>query len=213
MCRLLAIHSVTPIDMTSHLQAFAGVCERSRFFQGHGWGVAYWSEAGWVVRKDARPIWEAEELFSTVPVTSRLIVHARYTEQENSIALSNNHPFESNGWVFAFNGHVAGMRLKVSGATGAHKIFHLLQEQLVRCSPEEAMRHVVGLAETKAKGIEAMNMVLANETGMWAGNFFYQDPDYLAMHYAQSEGLKIICSQPYAGYTFEKLDSGRVVMV
>jgi predicted glutamine amidotransferase len=205
MCRLLLVHSSAAFDPAPHLRAFAEICENSREFQGHGWGCAVLDGGGWKIHRDVMPVWEDD--LGRFPATTRLLVHARSAFRDEGIAVENNMPFTDGDAVFIFNGELHGVRLKAEGRIGAEKIFNVIR-RTGDGTGLEAIAAAVRVIESRSRYVKAMNIILSCAENAWAFSLFNEDADYFTLRRRRSDGLTVVCSEPYPGTDgWEKLEN------
>lgn len=195
MCRLLAVTSTESSNFTSLLEEFAEACRSSKEYQGHGWGCAYMTSAGWKIYKSLTPIWKDDMEF--IPATTQLLVHARSAFQDEGIEIGNNMPFRDSTRVFAFNGELRGVKLKEEGRIGAEKLFHFIN-RFDRGDYAKAMSRAVPLISKRSEYIRAMNIITAEADRFSILNCFNEDPAYFQLFENDSLSQHIICSEKLA---------------
>lgn len=192
MCRLLYMDTIKPRDPAPLLDRFAQLCQGSEEYQGHGWG-AVWRENGrWLAHRSLTPIWEEPAL--RLPVTDRLLVHARSAFRDQGIELTNNMPFRRSDQVFAFNGELHGVRVRAPGRIGAEKIFNLHQPQAEDPAAEAARVRTLLLARTRR--VLGMNWILCDADRTVVSSHTGERTDYYTMHRLERPESTLICSQP-----------------
>jgi predicted glutamine amidotransferase len=205
MCRLLLVYSRDPFDPLPHLRAFAGLCQNSREFQGHGWGCAALGAAGWSVYRDIRPVWTDD--LERFPLTTRLLAHARSAFRDEGITVENNMPFGDDGGFFIFNGELHGVRLRAEGRIGAEKIYNLIR-RFDEGDKMEAIRKAVRVIESGTRYVKAMNIIISDADRAWANCQFNEDEDYFTLRRRTRDGVTVVCSEPYPGTDgWEKLEN------
>jgi len=125
MCRLLYVNSKNDFDVNTYLTRFAEISQKSREYQGHGWGFAYWQNGKWNYYKNVKSIWEDD--LSQFGNSTRLIAHARSAFKDEGIVVENNVPFYDDKNIFVFNGELRGVKIKEEGRIGAEKIFNYIK--------------------------------------------------------------------------------------
>lgn len=213
MCRFLIIKSAEVFGPSTHLEKFSKICKNSEEFQGHGWGVYYLLNDEWKSYKSIKPIWEEEGIFSTFPKTKLFVAHARSAFRENTIALENTQPFQYKEWIFVFNGEIQGVKLKVEGSIGAHKVFNLIKDNLKNLNPEQAISKTKDIIEKNSKYIKALNMGLINKRNAYVLCKYNERKDYFTVHYYKEKGLNIICSKDYNGYKFKPIQNNQIIVI
>src|SRR5690606_23887541 len=91
MCRFLVLRAREPFDAAPWVAPFAARCRASKEYQGHGWGVSWWTGDGWGRHRSLTPIWE--DVPATLPRADLVIVHARSAFRNEGIMVDNNMPF------------------------------------------------------------------------------------------------------------------------
>jgi predicted glutamine amidotransferase len=196
MCRLLTIRSKTAFDIATHLKKFAGVARNSKEYQGHGWGCAYLDEtANWKFYKNINPVWQDD--FSRFGNTTFLVAHARSAFQDRDIVIENNMPFFDGRTVFIFNGELRGVQIREQGRIGAEKIFNYIR-RFDKGDTRQALQKAVAIIRKRTRHIRGMNIIMANDKGIFVSSHFTEDEAYFTMRYRQGREL-IICSAPYPG--------------
>jgi glutamine amidotransferase len=196
MCRLLTIRSKTAFPIGPHLKKFAEIAEKSKEYQGHGWGCAYLDETtNWKFYKNINPIWEDD--FSRFGKTALLVAHARSAFEDRNIVIENNMPFFDGRTVFIFNGELRGVKIREEGRIGAEKIFNYIR-RFDNSDTRTALIKAVGIIKKRTRYIRGMNIIMVNDTGIFVSSHFTEDEAYFTMSYRDGPEL-IICSAPYSG--------------
>jgi hypothetical protein len=211
MCRILGIESEAPVETDAWIRAFALRCRDSREYQGHGWGVAWWTGTQWHAHRSLTPIWD--DAFAP-PRSAAVLVHARSAFRNEGIELANNMPFVEGDVAFAFNGELRGVRLSAPGATGAARLLHLLMR----------FRHVAGgdalaglerldeVVTRRSEHVRALNTVVADGPRLAIGTRFDDaETEYFTLHAASvgagravgSSGMRLISSERIRAYGVE----------
>ena len=196
MCRLLCVQGQKPFEIAPHLQALADVAQTSKEYQGHGWGCAWLQDGRWRFYRNVQPMWQDEA--RDFGRTNLLLAHARSAFRDEGIVVENNMPFSSDGHVFIFNGELRGVRIKGQGRIGAEKIFNYVR-RFDNGDIAEALRRGVSVIDKRTRYIRAMNIIMANATTVCVSSLYNEDPAYFQLHEKHSDGLRIVCSQSYAG--------------
>ena len=210
MCRLLTIKSETPFAIAPHLKQFAEIAKNSKEYQGHGWGCAYLdASAGWQFYKNINPVWQDD--FDQFGKTRLLVVHARSAFEDKDIVIENNMPFFDGRTVYIFNGELRGVKIREAGRIGAEKIFNYIR-RFDEGDTRQALVKAVGIIRKRTRYIRGMNIIMANNQGIFVSSYFTEDEAYFTMHYREGREL-VICSAPYpAENNWQKIanDSVRV---
>ena len=210
MCRLLTIKSETPFAIAPHLKQFAEIAKNSKEYQGHGWGCAYLdASAGWQFYKNINPVWQDD--FDQFGKTRLLVVHARSAFEDKDIVIENNMPFFDGRTVYIFNGELRGVKIREAGRIGAEKIFNYIR-RFDEGDTRQALVKAVGIIRKRTRYIRGMNIIMANDQGIFVSSYFTEDEAYFTMHYRAGREL-VICSAPYpAEKNWQKIanDSVRV---
>jgi glutamine amidotransferase len=186
MCRILLATACEPFDPAPLVAEFAAMCAGSPVFQGHGWGAAWLTDAGWRLHHTLAPVWEDASL--PVDRVRHLLVHARSAFRDEGIAAENNMPFAAGGEVFVFNGELHGVRLSVPGRIGAERIFNLARN----LGPAGA-REVL-LARTRR--VLGMNWITADARRAVVSAYPGEDAGYYTLHAAGTAAFRTVCSRP-----------------
>ncbi len=195
MCRWMIWEASCERDWTCMVERFAQQCRQSPEYQGDGWGYVLWrrtDDTGTWYRSE-RPIWE-DGARGEIPAGRCLLVHARSAFGMETLGSGNNMPFGGGGRAFAFNGELSGVRLGVPGATGAHRIHHLLERME---GFERGPERVVDLLEARSRTIKAMNMVGTDwPRSFWVYSRYSERPEYFSLYQWQEEGFRGVASVP-----------------
>lgn len=188
MCRFLVLRAPEPFDPVPWIEPFAERCEASREYQGHGWGVSWWTGAGWERHRSVEPIWD--EIPDRLPASTLVLVHARSAFRNEGIVVENNMPFLSGDLAFAFNGELHGVRLSVPGETGAARLFTLLERFRASCGGDllSALERLDRVVTERSEHVRAMNMVVSDGRDVWVNAHFSQEPDYFTLWRAEVPG-------------------------
>lgn len=187
------IRSTETFSSEGYLNSFAAMCEASKEYQGHGWGLALRRDSHWIVTKSLNPIWESS--LSDFGETDFLIVHARSAFRDEGIALENNMPFQDDRRIFIFNGELHGVRVPSEGTTGAHKIFNYIK-RFDRGDLNSALNRATGIIRQRADYVKAMNIMMTDGERIYALTHFSEDPDYFTLFQQRSAGRIALCSAP-----------------
>lgn len=216
MCRFLMVKSKFAFQPGKLPVAFSEMCRKSRSlegdWQGDGWGLSYLSDSGnWVVKKSIKPVWEEEAKLKSLPAGRFFLFHARsssFPEQRN--CLDYNQPFCSEPYSFVFNGFIKGICLPfpVRGEIGSQKIWNMLQSYLRSEPPEKALGRLKETVIKHSRGVQAMNVGLADKQNIYALCYYSSHPEYYALWSFESPSLKLISSEPLPPYDFKPLPSG-----
>lgn len=194
MCRLLAVRSQDAFSPAPYLKNFAFIAKNSREFQGHGWGCAWLDPAGeWQIYRNIRPVWEDD--FSSFPVTTLLVAHARSAFEDKDIVVENNMPFSDGKAVFVFNGELRGVKIREDGRIGAEKIFNFIR-RFDSGDPLAALKKGTGIIRNRTRQIRGMNIIMVKDRRIYLSTYFQGDPEYFTMH-CKEEGDLILCSDPF----------------
>ncbi|MCL4488786.1 MAG: hypothetical protein M1570_11745 [Chloroflexi bacterium] len=219
MCRFLLAKSDQELEPQELLAAFAGMCRNSRApdgdWQGDGWGVAWRQEGEWKLYKSLQPIWEDAQAFAAVPPTRLLVAHARsagFPDQKGILAY--NQPYVQDSLCFVFNGMIRGVRLPqgLEGEIGAQKIFAWLRQELERKDPAEALQGLDRVIRSRSRRVVGMNIGVVREDtfGLLCDYGDVENAAYFGLNYLQQEGRTLVCSEPLAGYPWNKMSRGQV---
>lgn len=212
MCRILALRADEPVDMAPWLLAFRAVCRASPEYQGHGWGVAWREGEAWQRHRSVTPIWEDP---FTPPPTRLAVVHARSAFRNEGVVVENNMPFLGDQSVFAFNGEIHGVRLRVPGGTGAARLHRLVDRFVERAQGDQvgALRRLDEVVRARSAHVRGMNIVTSDGHDLFALCRYGQDDDYFTLRRATfAHGGQAVASEPLSvpGVTtsWHSLDNG-----
>jgi len=220
MCRFLLVKSERKFKPALLLKKFALMCQKSRtlegFRHGDGWGLSLQNSARGCY-KSLRPIWQDQAHFSSFPQTSILVVHARSASFLNQRGIIEyNQPYISEKFSFVFNGMLKGVTMSedIKGKIGAQKIWHLLQQKLnQQISPEQALKDLYSFIKSETKEIKAFNIGLATNAKILALNGQNISSKHFGLYFHSEKNLKIISSEPLAGYKFSLIPQEKVVIL
>ena len=194
MCRLLYVNSKNDFDVNLYLAKFAEISQKSREYQGHGWGCAYLQEGEWKYYKNVNPIWECD--LSILGSSTRLIAHARSAFRDEGIVVENNMPFYDDKYIFIFNGQLSGVKIKEEGRIGAEKIFNYIR-RFDKGNIREALERATEIIKKKSSYIRAMNIILVDEKAAYVSSHFNEDEEYFTMKNKWMEDSLAICSEQF----------------
>lgn len=220
MCRFLMAKCPAPFRADGLLRAFADMAESSRAPDGDrqqdGWGVGWLDERGsWDVRTFLRPVWQDGRLFPEVPAGRIFLVHARsasFAGQKNNLAY--NQPFTDGAYGFVFNGLLQGVSFPapVAGEIGSQRIWTLLKERLQDRPLAESLEEIGHLLARHSRRIQALNIGLCDRSNLYAFSRGEDESGYYQLWAHESPSLKLVCSEPLAGFDFVPLVSGRTAV-
>jgi len=196
MCRILYMRSGHPVDIPDHLWTFAKIARNSSEYQGDGWGIAWRDGKKWRVYRKTWPIWEED--LGGFGRSHEFLAHVRSAFRDSPVIVENNMPFENGQYVYAFNGELHGVKLKLPGNTGAEKIFNLIMG-MKRPDLTDSVRDALRILKTRSRYIRAANILIAGHDQASFASFYNQDADYFTMHRKILADTQIICSEPYPG--------------
>lgn len=221
MCRFLMARSSTPFQPAELLSTFAGMAEASRAPDGDrqkdGWGIGWLDPGGrWQVHKSVRPVWEDGEAFPRIPPSRTFLVHVRsasFLGQQDNLAY--NQPFVAGAYGFVFNGLLQGVSLPVPvpGEIGSQKIWTLLTQKLLSLPPVPSLEETVRFLVQNSRRVQALNIGLCDQNSFYVF-CRYDDPiDYYRLWSCTAPSLKLVCSEPLAGFDFIPLPTGRSLVL
>lgn len=184
MCRILGIEADAPVEAGPWIRAFALRCRDSREYQGHGWGVSWWTGTEWRTHRSLTPIWEDDVC---PPPAAAVLVHARSAFRNEGVELANNMPFVDDDVAFAFNGELRGVRLTAPGATGAARLFHLLLRfrDTAEGDAVAALGRLDEVVTRRTDHVRALNAVVADGPRLAITTRFDDaETEYFTMHVA-----------------------------
>ena len=196
MCRLLYVRSKNKFSINDELKKFATISEKSKEFQGHGWGCSYLVNDEWKHYKNISPIWQ--DNLEQFEETTLLIVHARSAFQDKDIFVENNMPFYDDKYIFIFNGELQGVKIKEEGRIGAEKIFNYIK-RFDKGDTKDMLAKGVDVIKKKTSYVRAMNIIITTKERAYVSSDFSEDPDYFTMSYKKENDKLTICSVPFEG--------------
>ncbi len=196
MCRLLYVNSKGKFDTGEYLEKFAEVAQKSKEYQGHGWGCAFLQDGVWKYYKNVKPIWE--DNFSQFGYSTRLITHARSAFKDEGIFVENNMPFFDDKYIFIFNGELRGVKIKEEGRIGAEKIFNYIK-RFDKGSGKDALQKGTEIITKKSSYVRAMNIILSDSKASYVHSQFNEDDEYFTMHKKVTDDTIVVCSDPFIG--------------
>ena len=208
MCRILTVRSEHVFEMDQYLADFAEMCESSKEYQGHGWGMAWQVDGHWQVHKSLTPIWEDD--LTGFGQTPFLLVHARSAFRNEGIAIENNMPFHDQSRYFIFNGELQGVRIKESGRIGAEKIFNYIRRFDKGCL-DTAFRKATNIIRKRTEYVRGMNILMTDGHNIYACNHYGEDPDYFTLYHRKDRRETAFCSQPL-GSGWSPLTNGQTMV-
>ena len=224
MCRFLLLHIPVDFDPTDVFLSFAAICSKKRGEDGEGqrdgWGMAWLQDDSWQVTRSLRPIWEDVDLLLSTPRARTYALHARSASfEKHRNHIEYNQPYVSDTTAFVFNGILRGVHLPqhVAGNIGAQRIWNLLQQTLKSGQPQghtaTALATTLDLLSAHSQEIAACNIGLIDRDAIYAASRYTRDPDYYQLRYHSSAGLRMVCSEPLAGYDFADVPLDRVIQL
>ena len=209
MCRFLILRSSEKFDPSPILDTFKERCRRSPEYQGHGFGIAFRTAAGWERRRCLTPLWEDD-----APLPDRvdaLMVHARSAFRDEGIDVENNMPFYRDELGFVFNGEIRGIRLTAPGRIGAEKLFHLILARR-RNDLSQALGDADRIVHARSRYVRAMNVALTalgDDSTIYAHCRFSERPEYFTLYCAEGrEGAPRGVSSEPLDASFRPMENG-----
>ena len=196
MCRILFAKSNSPFSIQSLLKPFAELSEHSTEYQGHGWGFAWLDKRKWRLYHNINPIWEDD--FTQFNETSLLLVHARSAFRDEGVIVENNMPFSDGESIFIFNGELRGVKIKSEGRIGAEKIYNYIR-RFDKGDKKAATEKAVDIIKKRSSYIRAMNIIMSDGEQHVLSTNYSETPEYFQMHRKHTNGINLICSQPFPG--------------
>lgn len=220
MCRFLVARSKYNINMQSIIKDFAFMAQKSRTHDGDrqadGWGVAWLADSKWKSFKSLKPIWQDFEIFKNIPKTKLLVVHARSATYTRTIGeIEFNQPFVNGEYVYVFNGHLRGVRLRraVDGNIGSQKIWSLIKKEMKSKSAFDVLDSVYQLVKQNTKQIIGLNIGIISTKGMLFVSNSEKDDEYFRLRVAKTKDKILVCSEEIGKYNFTKMKQGKIIAV
>ncbi len=237
MCRFLLAEGASISDPTQLINSFSAMAEKSSDpdggRQGDGCGFAFYTDQGWHVQTSLLPVWEASSSIAFPDNVQQLLIHARSASFDHQKGvLAYNQPYVNEQYAFVFNGIVEFRRGKASpavttpalpdkprglsrykGEIGAQKLWALLQEQLQKYSPLDALEATAKLVNSWSHNgvVRALNMGLADGEHMYAYTQFADNSTYYNMQVYRGTDLSMFCSESLQGFDFTAINPRQVV--
>ena len=217
MCRFLLSKSTEKQETTQLLESFANMAQKSKAYdgdwQGDGWGASWWNEGKWEQYVSLKPVWEDRTIFSFIPSTNLLVLHARsasFSKDKESIGY--NQPFVKGKYAFVFNGLLKGVSIPYSleGSIGSQKIWSLVQKYLVNDSPKIALEKTVRELNKHTRSIQALNIGLSDGKNIYAYTQYAMHPEYYHLGHSTSKEMTLVVSEQIEGYGFETIKQSQV---
>lgn len=207
------VKSAAPLRPAGILSRFAAMAEKSRSTDGDrqsdGWGLGRLDDQGvWRGSWSLRPVWEDDAVFSDIPASRLFLVHARsasFPGQKGKLAY--NQPFLGGREAFVFNGLLRGVSLDrpVAGEIGSQKIWSLFGSLPPEGETRDRLSALVRILERSSREIAALNLGLADGEGFSVYGRSAKTGEYYRLWAAESSGLRVVCSEPLAGYDFHPI--------
>lgn len=219
MCRFLLAKSEDKFNPKPLLEKFAKMSEASKAYdgdwQGDGCGVSWLDNEKWQTTTSIKPIWESAEIFSDIPETQQLVIHARSASfPKHKGVLEYNQPYVYKNYAFVFNGLLKGVALPypLEGTIGAQKIWSLLQRLLADNSPEDSLGKAVELLNNHSREIQALNIGLSDGNHIYTYSQYNSHADYYNLQVHESTDLNVLCSESLEGMVFRPIKTNKVLM-
>ncbi len=211
MCELFGFSCSGEGCADERLQRFAEHSGRNP----HGWGLAYYTGSGAVLKKKAVEAQKSPEYFDAAKMAKSdiIISHIRHASC-GKINEDNCHPFkqafQGKDWVFAHNGHVDGVarHVRTTGETDSESVFNMLLDNIAEYSHldngvtyNSIINGIASIFSDYEFGRQVgLNFIMSDGSTLYAFNHHGEKP----MYYKKTsgpEGNSITIST-------QKLDSG-----
>ncbi|OPY10405.1 MAG: hypothetical protein A4E70_01813 [Syntrophus sp. PtaU1.Bin005] len=213
MCRLLGI---TNFNFVKHRQIVNHFCDLARTGHvmagdppghGDGWGMAFYLNGVWKVRKSGGNVLEETDKITSplrrageCPV---LILHLRKSAWNDTSTSRHAHPFHYKNTVFAHNGTIYNYQGLIPGITVPGLGEDALDTEVfflhVMSDPSfdlaRAFMNSVSLIR-RDYTFSALNCLFSDGKRLFAYRDYAREPDYYSLFKASSESSCIVCSQP-----------------
>jgi predicted glutamine amidotransferase len=224
MCELFGFSSSGGSSPIQGLEQFARHSDRNP----HGWGLAYYTGGGAVLKKKAVEASKSPEYYDAIKsATGSLIIsHIRHASC-GKINEANCHPFSrallGRDWVFAHNGHVDGVARhpRTGGETDSESVFNVLLDNISEhrlmdngVTYHGIIKGVASLFQDYEFGRQVgLNFVMSDGRILYAFNHHAEKP----MYYSRApgpEGRSItVSTQKLDGGAWEILPADRLLLV
>lgn len=190
------------MDVSSLIADFAERTQKSKSpdgdWQGDGWGICWLDKDGnWSLYKSLLSIWEDHAVFSQIPPTKYLLIHARSAsfpgDKDN---INYNQPYSDEKYAFVFNGLLKNVKMPFSleGKIGAQKIWSLLKKFLSHENPQSALIKLQDTLLKYSASTCALNIGLCDKENIFSINLYEAYPDYYQLYYYSVQDISIISS-------------------
>ncbi|PIZ66150.1 hypothetical protein CO051_07470 [Candidatus Roizmanbacteria bacterium CG_4_9_14_0_2_um_filter_39_13] len=217
MCRFLLLKSKKKQNPIPIIEAFAYMAKKSKSYdgdwQGDGWGASWWNDGKWEQYVSLKPVWEDRDMFSFIPPTNHLVLHARSSSfPKDKESIGYNQPFVQGKYAFVFNGLLKGVSVPypLEGSIGSQKIWSLVQKYLMKDTPQIALEKTVRELNKHTRFIQALNIGLSDGKNIYAYTQYATYPQYYHLGHSTSKETTIVVSEQIEGYEFEAIKQSLV---
>lgn len=194
MCRLLFVRSESEFDLQPYLENFAAISKSCKVEQTDGWGCSIYRAGEWRHYKTATTFWEDD--LSKFGKAERVVAHCRSASEFEELGVEMNMPFYDENLTFAFNGKLAGTKIKAEGKVGGEKIFNFTK-RFMKDDILKALKKSVDIIEKRSSYVKALNIIMADKEKVYVTNYYNEQPDYYSLYRKEEDGTLAICSKPF----------------
>lgn len=216
MCRFLLIHSKKEIKIEKFLISFARKCQKSKEWQGDGWGICWLNPKNeWEIKKFLSPIWKDKKIFSEIPKSKIFLVHARSSSFEKDRGkIKYNQPFLDKKIAFVFNGMIIGMKpINIEGEIGSEKVFNLIKKFSKKVGILEAIKKTKEIIEKNSRKIEGLNLAICDKEKFYLLCRYGKDRNYYGIKYFNNEKMKIVSSEAILNFPFKTMKNSQILIL
>jgi glutamine amidotransferase len=224
MCELFGFNSNSDGCAAESLCRFAEHSDRNP----HGWGLAYYSGSGAILKKQAVEARKSPDYYDAVKNarSSIIISHIRHASC-GKIDMANCHPFKQTflgkEWVFAHNGHFDGVARhpRTAGETDSESVFNLILDNVKEHRQKDngtvqgsIVEGVSSLFNDYEFGRQVgLNFIMSDGQVLYAFNHHAEKPMYYSKITTPDNDSVMVSTQRLDGNTWEVLPPDRLLLV
>jgi predicted glutamine amidotransferase len=212
MCRMIGFISFEKKELHPYFKALEEQALHGKGGpHGDGWGMVAYGDQSLLMRKSAKPLWEASLNEGTADVA---LFHARQASFKGA-ELRLSHPFvhEMNGeiWAFAHNGTIQNLAPFASDDEIDTQIYSkLFISYLKNDTPVNAARRTVQEIIKIAKSeFTSLNAIIINAHQMLTFRIVQKDPDdYHTLFYSERSDSLTVSTEKFGEDEWTLLENG-----
>lgn len=223
MCDLFGLSCNEKDRATRSLPVFANYSK----INDDGWGIAYYKDNKPIIRRKPEKAKMSQQFFKMIEEAKSniIIAHIRLATQ-GDICKENCHPFkqyfQNKDWVFAHNGHVAGItrHSRSEGETDSEQVFNFILDQIHEYQNQGQIRGVYpGLIKGIKKVFEVfsrninLNFLLSDGSILYAFNHYTGKPIYFLKREKDYGGAFLISTHKLSNENWKILPSDRLLLI